>query len=457
MSNKTLINDLTTGNTTKKLLLFSWPFMLSNLLQMFYNLVDMIVVGQYVGSVGLSAVSNGGDALQLATMICIGFSSAGQVIISQNIGMGNMSNVRKTIGTIFTFMAAGSVLISIVGMLGMDWFMNAINVPEESVTHAIDYAIVCMWGLFFVYQYNAISAILRGMGESKRPLLFIAIATVSNLILDLIFVAGFRMGPRGAALATVMGQAISFICSIIYLYRRRESFGFDFKLKSFVVDKSILLGLLRLGLPMALQHCTISFSRLFVSSYINSYGLIVSAVNSVGRKISECAMVVSNALSSAGTSMIGQNLGAGKLGRISKTVLSCIVIGLTFSAILSLIMLLFPEEVFRLFTSESEVLAMSHRYVLVAVLNFFGFSLRSPMMALMNGVGNSILSFCIGIIDAVLGRILLAVFLGVILEMGIMGFWLGDVFAGYIPAIVGGLYFLSGRWKNRRPIMAAGK
>lgn len=457
MSNKTLINDLTTGNTTKKLLLFSWPFMLSNLLQMFYNLVDMIVVGQYVGSVGLSAVSNGGDALQLATMICIGFSSAGQVIISQNIGLGNMSNVRKTIGTIFTFMAAGSVLISIVGMLGMDWFMNAINVPEESVTHAKDYAIVCMWGLFFVYQYNAISAILRGMGESKRPLLFIAIATVSNLILDLIFVAGFRLGPRGAALATVMGQAISFICSIIYLYRRRESFGFDFKPRSFVIDKSILLGLLRLGLPMALQHCTISFSRLFVSSYINSYGLIVSAVNSVGRKISECAMVVSNALSSAGTSMIGQNLGAEKLGRISKTVLSCIVIGLSFSVILSLIMVLFPEEVFRLFTSESEVLAMSHRYVLVAVLNFFGFSLRSPMMALMNGVGNSILSFCIGIIDAVLGRILLAVFLGVILEMGIMGFWLGDVFAGYIPAIVGGLYFLSGRWKNRKPIIAAGE
>jgi len=453
MDKKTAITDLTTGSTTKILLKFSWPFMLSNLLQILYNMADMVAVGQYIGSVGLSAVANGGKALVIATMVCMGFASAGQIIVSQSIGRGSIENMRKSIGTIFTCMFGLCVLVSAISFVGFDWLLNVINTPPEAMAGARTYGIACIWGFFFVYQYNAISAILRGIGDSKRPLIFIAIAALTNIILNVVFISWMNMGVFGAALSTIIGQFFSFLCSAVYLYKRQDIFGFDFRPKSFIPDMEILKAFLKLGVPIALQHCTIIFSQLVVSSYVNSYGLIASAVTSVGEQLGRCAMVVTNALSMASTSIIGQCLGAGKLDKIRRNLGISLVFGLIFATILSTLMIAFPEQLFSIFTPDPDVLEMSHSYVLIAVLGFFGFAVRSPFMALINGVGNSILAFVIGIVDGVLGRVFLAIFMGVTLNMGIQGFWLGDVFAGYIPFFIGGMYFLSGRWKKRETIL----
>jgi putative MATE family efflux protein len=388
--------------------------------------------------------------MNIGTIFCIGFSSAGQIMISQHIGKGNREGVRKTIGTMFSFLMLFSVFITLVGILCMDLLLDAINVPIEAYSGAQSYCRVCFYGMVFIYGYNIVSAILRGMGDSKHPFIFIATAALINFILDLIFIAVLGLGPWGAALATVAGQGISFLASLVYLYRKRDAFEFEFKKKSFIIDITTLKDLVKLGLPMAMQHCAVVFSKLFVNSYINAYGLIMSAVNAIGTKIGTSANIVTQALGTASTSMIGQNFGAGKQKRIRKILYVSTGCGLIFTMVLSLLMILFPEGIFGLFDRNPDVLRSSHIYVIIAVLHFNASALRCPMMALVNGVGNALLSFVIGVTDGIIGRICLAILLGVTFDMGIRGFWFGDVFASYIPFVIGGLYFWMGLWKRRK-------
>jgi putative MATE family efflux protein len=258
------------------------------------------------------------------------------------------------------------------------------------------------------------------------------------------------MGPFGAALATVMGQSISFLWALSYLYRHRDAFGFDFRLASFRPDREVLPKLLKLGFPMCLQSAAIQISMLFVNSYINAYGVVASAVTGVGNKLGSITAVVTNALSTAGSSMVGQNIGAKKYDRVPRIISVSMVIDLSFAAILSLLTVFFPRTIFGLFNSDPEVLDMAMTYVPVAVLLYVGFALRSPFFGLINGSGNAKLNLILGLLDGVVCRIGLALLMGLGLKMGIMGFWLGNAFAGYVPFFIGGIYFLSGRWKAQR-------
>lgn len=452
MKNSSLGQDLTVGSIPRTLLLFSCPLMLSNMLQIVYNLVDMAVVGRFVGSVGLSAVVNGGDIVTLVTMLCMGFASAGQVIIAQYVGQGDHDKVSRTIGTLLIFMTALSFAAMAAGLLLSDWALSVLNVPQEAHAWAKDYTVVCFWGMFFIFGYNEVSAILRGMGDSKHPLIFVTISAGTNLLLDLLFVAVLDLGVWGAAVATVMGQGLSFVCSLIFLYRRRSVFYFGFRRRDFVVDRDLLLALIKLGVPMAINYCAVSLSKLCVNSFINSYGVAASAVTGVGQRIGQCAMIVTNALNTAGASMIGQNFGAGKLERVARVIYVSLGICLAFSAILSALIVLFPMQIFGLFDSDPEVLLLAQSFVGVAVLRFFGFAMRSPMTALINGLGVSSLSLAVAVFDGIVGRIGLAIFLGVGCGMGIMGFWLGDALAGYIPFFIGGVYFWTGLWRKRKPL-----
>lgn len=448
-SSDTLIRDLTQGSVTRLLLIFAFPLLCSNLLQTVYNMVDMIVIGQFVGREGLSAVSIGGDVLHFLTFLVMGFSNAGQVILSQYIGAGNRDRIRGTIGTMFTVTFISAVGLTIVCYLGLDAFLHAMNTPEECFDYARQYGLTCVLGLVFIYGYNLVSAILRGMGDSKHPFIFIAVATVVNLVLDLVFVAGLGMGPFGAALATVIGQGVSFLWAMFYLYRHKESFGFDFKPASFKPDPEVLPKLIRLGLPMILQSAAINFSMLFVNSYINSYGVVASAVTGVGNKLGSITAVVTNALSTAGSSMVGQNLGAEKYHRVPKIIGVSMVIDLAFAALLSFLTICFPRTIFGLFNSDPQVLDMSMTYIPVAVLLYVGFAMRSPFFALINGSGNAKLNLIVGLLDGVICRVGLAMLMGLAMGMGIMGFWLGNAFAGYMPFLIGGVYFLTGKWKRR--------
>ena len=442
----TMINNMTSGNVIRQLLLFAYPFMLSNLLQVVYTLVDMIVVGQFVGSYGLSGVAIGGEISMLFTMLCFGFTSAGQIMVSQYVGQDDHESIKSTIGTMFTSVALIGVVITVVSLLCVDPLLRLMNTPVESYKQARDYAVVCFVGTIFTYGYNTVGSVLRGMGDSKRPFIFVTIAAVLNLILDLIFVAVLRMDTLGAALATVIGQSVSFIISLFYLYRHKEAFGFDFKLKSFAIDSAKLRPMIKLGLPGA-----ISVSMLYVNSLVNAAGgVIASAVAGVGGKINNVMSIVSNSIGTAASAMIGQNIAARRHDRVSRITWVSFAICGVCAIVLSAAFMLFPKQVFGIFNSDPEVLAYAPFYSIVGAVGFVSFAIISPFNSLINGIGHASLALIIALMDGVVARVGFVLLFGVALDFGVKGMWMGSACAGFVSGILSLIYFLSGKWKERK-------
>lgn len=452
MSNqKSLIVDFTEGNISKQLLTFAAPLFLSSLLQVVYNMVDMIIVGRAAGEVGLSAVAVGGDVSNFLTFFAMGFANAGQIIISQYIGAGQKDKVGRFTGTMFTFLLGCALVLSAVCLFLRHPILQVMNTPEESYNDTLAYATVCIVGLVFIYGYNIVGAILRGMGDSRHPFIFISIAAVLNVVLDLAFVMGLRMGAMGAALATVISQAVSFISCAVFLAKNRHRFAIDVRPADFLhLDGEMLADLIKLGIPMAIKSAAIQFSKLFVNSWINSYGVTVSAMAGIANKINSISNLFSNSINTAGSSMVGQNIGAKKFQRVPRIVLTAGAVTFSIAAVLSAVILLFPRQVFGIFTNSTDVMTIAMEYLPVAIVIFMGSAARAPMNALINGSGNYIMNFATAILDGVIMRIGLSLLFGLVLHMDYVGFWLGDALAGFTPFVLGIIYYFSGRWKLGR-------
>lgn len=450
---KSLANDLTVGSVPRQLIKFAAPLMASGLLQTVYNMVDAAVVGQVVGSSGLVAVSLGGDVLHTLTFVGMGFAQAGQVIISQFVGAGQKDRIQKMIGTLFTFIFGLAIILTVLGLVFSKQLLEWMNTPIEAWQHTVDYVVVCIVGLIFIYGYNLVGAILRGMGDSKHPFVFIAIASVINIVLDILFVAVFQWGAFGAAVATVIGQAVSFILSIVFLYRNRERFGFDFARSSFRIHWEMMSPMIKLGIPMVLQSAAIQISRLFITANINSYGVMAAAVTGIGNKLDMVVNIFTGSMTTAGGTMVGQNIGAEKYDRVSKVIGYTFLVDLVVSLVMIVALLLFPAALFGMFVSEAETITAAMAYIPVAVLCFASCAFRSPMFALISGSGNARLNLIVGLLDGVIVRIGLSVLMGETLGMGIYGYWYGGALAGYVPFFIGGVYYLSGKWKTRKHII----
>lgn len=447
-NNKTMVKDLTTGSVPKLLLVFAAPLFVSNALQAIYNVVDMIVVGQVIGGNGMSAVATGGNVLSVLNFVVMGFAGAGQIIIARAVGEKDMEAVKKTIGTMFTLLLSAAVVMSIICFFIREWLLHLVNTPAEAYDYTMDYTLVCMIGLIFIYGYNIVSAIMRGMGDSKRPFMFVAIASVINIVLDILFVAVFRMEVIGAALATVIGQAVSFIFAMFYFYRNKESFGFDFKLKSFIPVMDMVKKLCALGIPMAIQSAAITISMIVVTAWVNVFGVVASACAGVLSKLNLLVGILSMSLTTAAGSMVGQNLGAKKYDRIPKILLWASGCALAIVSVYIIALVSFPEAMVGLFTTDAAILASATIIIFPSVVNAFGAVSRTFAFAIINGSGNSKLNLLVAIIDGMIARILLAYILGWKIGMGPQGFWLGDALAGFVPCLIGGGYYISKKWKE---------
>lgn len=448
MATNTFINDLTEGSVVKKLFYFATPFMLSNLLQTLYNLVDMAVVGHYMGSAGLSAVSIGGRLVELLTFLCVGFCTGGQILLSQQVGAKKYKEMQKTIGTLFTVTMVLALVLGGLSVIFHKQLLGLLNTPEAAFDEAAKYMVICNCGCIFIFGYNALCSILRGMGDSKRPLLFVAIASVINLVLDVILVAGFGMGAAGAAIATVLSQAVSFIWALVYLIRKKESFGFTFSRESLRVDGKTLKILTKLGLPLSFQMAAISISVLFVNSFINSYGEAASAVYGAGMKLQNIPSIITHGLSTANSSMVGQNMAAGRPERVKKAVRTCFVINASVYAVFITGCLLFPRALFTMFTTDAAVLELAPMYLRITCIAFVASVFNSSFMSVVNGIGFTSLSMVIGLLDSVVARTSLSVLFGVLLDMGLPGFFLGSSLAVWMTALPTFFYYLSGKWKT---------
>ena len=447
MARKELISDLTTGSVPRTLIRFSLPLFLSGLLQMVYNMVDMVVVGRFVGTQGLSAVSIGGEVMQLITFVAMGLSNAGQILLSRYVGEQRRDRIGEMVATLFTLLMGLAVIITVMFLFGYRGVLAWLNTPEEIFEYTRQYAITCVWGIVFIYGYNLVSAILRGMGDSRHPFMFIALASVINVILDVVLV-GLGMGPLGAALATVIGQAVAFLFALSLLYRNREEIGFDFRPSSFRLHRTVIGPLLKLGIPMVIQSAAVNFSMLFVNSYINTYGTVAVAVTGVARKLESMIGVVSQSISSAGGAMVSQALGARKTERVPRVVLHALWIVAVPATVFARVTAVRPDWLFGMFSQDPAVLDMALTYIPVAMVQYLGATLRPASFALINGSGNSRLNLMVALLDGILCRIGLSLLLGVTLGMGIRGFWYGNALSGLVPFLIGGGYLLSGRWKH---------
>ena len=452
MGTKSLSKDFTQGNIARQLFFFAIPFMASNALQVLYSTIDMIIVGEFVGTPGLSAVSQSSQIVNFATMVCLGFSNAGQVLLAQALGAKKRKEMNDIIGTLFTFIAGIALIFTCTMLCAQGWILDTMKIPEESYEMARDYLVICASGLIFTAGYNMVSAVLRGMGDAKRPFLFIGIASAVNLVLDILFTGLLGWGVAGAAWATIIGQAVSFVFSLFYLFRKKDSFGFDFKMQSFVPRWKYVGMIAELGTPMAIQSGCINLSMLVVNAMINEIGVVASATFGVGVRIDDIVNKISQGIQYAAVPMISQNIGAAKLDRAKKVV----HVAWIYSAILTLFFMVLyvtlGKHLFMIFSDDDSVHAMSGEFIRAILWMFPAFSVMRGSGAFIQGIGNAKLSMVLALLDGVVLRIGLSWLFGIFLGWGFFGFVLGYGLAPYGYAIPSMIYFLAGKWQKRRAL-----
>ena len=447
-----LTKDFTQGNIAKQLFYFMLPFMLSNALQVLYSTIDMVIVGKYVGTEGLSAVSQSSQIINFATMVCLGFSNAGQVLIAQALGAGKKERLNSIIGTLFSVLMIIALGFTAVLIIFKDMILGAINVPSEAYKMAIQYLIICAGGMVFTAGYNMVSAVLRGMGDSTRPLLFILIASGVNLVLDYLFTGLMGFGAAGAAWATIIGQAVSFLFSVYYLYKRKQEFGFDFKKKSFRIEKHYARTIIGLGTPMAIQAGFINISMLFVNSLINKVSVVASATFGVGVRIDDIVNKICMGIQYAAIPMISQNIGAGKPERAKRIVYNAWIFSGILTVFFMAVYIGLGEWLFKMFSDDSKVHEMSHTFISAILWMFPAFALMRGSGAFIQGIGHAKLSMILAVLDGVVLRIGFSYLFGIVFGWGFYGFVLGYALAPYGFAIPSVIYFLSGKWKKRKSL-----
>lgn len=440
--------DLTKGSVSKQLIKFAIPFLLSNLLQAFYSVADMIIVGRFSGTTGITAVNIGSQINILVTGAALGLTIGATVLIAQYGGAGKYDEQRKTIGTIFTLYMLVAVAATAVMVFLWSPLLNVLKTPEPAFEEAKSYYIICMAGLVFTFAYNVISAVLRGLGDSKRPLYFVLIAAIGNVIGDIILVGPFKMGAAGAAYATVTAQALSVILSLIYLFKNK--FFDEYHKSDFKIDREKAKTILKIGLPSSVQQIVVSFSFLTLTALVNSLpnAVVASACQGIGGKVNSFAVLPALAMSSAVSSMAGQNIGAGEVERAKKTMLTGMGIAFCITIFAFAIVELFPNFIIRLFDTNPEVIEVGTQYLRFIALDY----LFVPFVFCMNGlaIGAGYTNFALfnACFSSILVRVPFAYIMVNLSGLGFNGVGIATGLASVASIIVGAIYVTSGKWKK---------
>ncbi|MBE5945527.1 MAG: MATE family efflux transporter [Lachnospiraceae bacterium] len=451
MTDNKFKKDLTTGNVWSQLIIFAIPFFVSNLIQSIYSVADMIILGTFCGENSISAVSTSSQVIVIVTNIAMGLSTGGTVMIGQYLGAKQEDKINKSISTLLITLFSLAVSITAILLFFTTPILNLMNTPIESYKEAKDYLIICLSGLIFVYGYNALSAIMRGLGDSKTPLKFISIASVTNIALDFLFVGYYEKGAAGAALATIIAQALSVILCIIYL--KKHNFVFDFKISSFKFDKSCFKVLLGVGMPSAIQLVATNFSFLILTSLINDIGGVTAgAAAGIVNKFNGFAILPSVAITSSVSAMISQNMGAKKYQRVKQATRYGLILSCCLCAIVFTIVHIFPDEIFMLFGAEKHLIYVGKVYLFAFSFEYVFLPFIIGFNAVFTGTGNGWITMINDITSAFLVRIPLALFLGFSLDMGLKGIGYSIPAATCLGAIMAIGFYLSGIWKKNKVV-----
>lgn len=386
---------MTEGNIWKLLIIFSIPLILGNLLQQMYNTADSIIVGNFVGSNGLAAVGSGTALINLIIAFSQGAAVGAGVIVSQNLGARDKQKTKLAVHTAMCIAIILGVILSAIGVILSRDLLIWMKTPKSVLKDSVLYLQIYCGGLIFNVIYNMATGILNAAGNSKRPLIYLAIASVTNIILDLVFIKELKWGVKGAAIATDISQALSCVLAVGYLLRVNS----DYKLiiKELKIHGNTAKQIIRVGLPTAIQNMVISFSNVLVQSSVNSYGATAMAGYAAYLKIDGFNILPVLSISMAVTTFTGQNVGAKKPDRIKKGMWNALIMGVLYTVIIGVVILLTSHTVLGLFTKDNEVitygqLAMKYFcpfYFLLSILNILAGTVRGagkgvpPMLILL--------------------------------------------------------------------------
>lgn len=395
---------MTSGSIWKQILRFSIPLILGNLFQQMYSIVDSIIVGNVVGSDALAAVGASGSIIQLLIGFIIGASAGAGVVTSQYYGAQNEEGVRKAVHTTFAIAIVCGVIISVVGVASTNWILEMMDTPEEVFDDAAAYLRWFFAGHFFAVIYNLLAGILNAVGNSKRALIFLVIATVCNIVLDILFVAVFKWGVVGAAIATDLSQAVSCVCILVYMYHSKQPYRIRFKDIGF--HDNLLKRIIVLGLPTGVQNIIISLSNVILQASVNSFGATVMASYAAFNRIDGFILLPVLSIGTAATTFAGQNYGAKKIERILDGLKISVGMGTIYSIVAAAVMLVAGPYIIQIFTTEQAVIdagvkMMWYMYPFYWLLAMFHIALGS-----VRGVGKTMESMMISVFSLCVCRVI---------------------------------------------------
>ncbi len=399
-------SDMTEGTPWKKIVLFTVPMLLGNVAQQLYSTVDSIVVGRYVGDNALAAVGSAGPIYNLLLVLFMGVSAGASVMVSQYFGAKDREGLSKVIGNCLTLTAVTSLIIMIVGAIIIKPLLNLLGTPKSIIDWCYSYLMVLVLGIAGTSYYFMLTGILRGMGDSVSALIYLLVATVTNIVLDILFVAQFNMGVFGVALATIIAQILSAILSFIKLYNMRTVF--DMGPKYLKLEKRYAGTTIRLGIPSGVTQMIFSAAMILVQSLTNTFGEMVIAANVIIMRVDGFVMMPNFSFGMALTTYAGQNIGAGKTDRVLVGSRQGTLIAAATSFIITGLVVVFGHYIMGLFTETEALIDLSRNMMKILALGYVAMAVTQCLSGTMRGAGDTVTPMWISIITTVIIRVPLA-------------------------------------------------
>ena len=440
--------DLTEGKVWKVIVRFAVPLLVGNLLQQFYNITDSIIVGQFLGKEALAAVSASFFIYYFIISLVIGVGSGTTVVISQLFGAKQYQKVQLAFSSFFIFMLVGGIILSIAGIIFAEPVFRLTNTSEEVIPQAVAYFRIYIGGTFLFVTFNSIISILRGVGESVRPMLFILITTVLNIAFDLLFILVFKWGIEGAARATVVSQGIGMCIALAYVNNTHPLLSI--KKQDMLFDWKLFKESLKIGLPTSVQQCAIALGLIALLGIVNSFGTNTLTAYGAAGKIDTIITQAILTLSGALAAFCGQNIGAGRLDRVKKGVQFTMYTNIALRLLTFAAVYLFGNEKMRIFTKDIDVVTIGKKYLLIIGGFFIVHGALNVYNGALRGAGDTLFPMITSLVCLWLIRIPLAYYLSS--WLGRNGIWWAIGISITIGLIVTFVYYKMGFWKRRRRI-----
>lgn len=445
--------DMTLGRPWEKILLFTVPMLLGNIAQQLYNTVDSVVVGKYVGDNALAAVGSAGPIVNLLIVLFVGISMGASITVSQYFGARDREALSHTIGNCIVLTVIASVFMMVVGVVVSRPLLILLKTPESILDWCTSYLHIMFIGSAGLAFYNILSGVLRGLGDSVSALIYLVVASLLNIVLDLVFVVNFNMGVGGVALATVIAQGISAVLCVSKLYRMKQLF--DLKLEYIRWNKKYAMNIIRLGLPSGITQAIMSMSMIIVQSLTNSFGEQFIAANVIVMRVDGFAMLPNFSFGTAMTTFAGQNVGAGQYERVSKGAKQGTVLAMGVSCVITGLILIFGRGLMGIFTNTPELVELSMQMMRILAVGYIAMALLQSLSGVMRGAGDTMTPMWISIFQTVFLRVPIAYGLCYLTRTPELPngrkecIFLSLLISWMIGAVITCIFYAKGGWKKK--------